>query len=243
MITFAICDDDPAFARRLWKDIYNLCELELPDDVESTVLPIFTDANNVLDYLESNKIDVIFLDIDMPGMSGFELAEKLCSLYPNMLILFVSLYEDFVYSSFEYSPFRFIRKSRAKEELAPAFKKAVEKCLFFGNAFPFDTIEGEQILMLKDVSYIEADKNYYVVHLLNGKSYKCRGTLTNVEGQLEPYHFYRIQTSFIVNLEQIIKVQNKCAVLKDGTEIPISRRKNDEFEKAYMQLIRRRFEN
>ena len=242
MITIAICDDDPAFANRLWKAVYNLCATELPDDVDSTVLPVFVSAKNVLEYLEHNKISIILLDIDMPNMTGFQLAEQLCSRYPDMLIIFVSLYEDFVYTSFEYSPFRFIRKSRVKEELAPAFRKAVEKCLFTGNALSFETTEGEQIIMLKDVAYIEGDKNY-VVHLLSGASYKCRGTLTTVEQRLSPYHFFRIQTSFIVNLEQISGIQNKNAILKDGTEIPVSRRKNEAFEKAYMQIVRRRFEN
>lgn len=243
MITIAICDDDPAFANRLWKAVYNLCATVLPDDVDSTVLPVFVRAKSVLEYLEHNKINIIFLDIDMPNISGFQLAEQLCSKYPDMLIIFVSLYEDFVYTSFEYSPFRFIRKSRVKEELAPAFRKAVEKCLFTGNALSFETVDGEQILLLKDVTYIEGDKNYYVVHLLSGASYKCRGTLTTVEQRLSSYHFFRIQTSFIVNLDQISEIQNKNAVLKDGTEIPVSRRKNEAFEKAYMQIVRRRFEN
>ena len=243
MITFAICDDDAAFANSLWKNVYMLCAKEFPGDIECTVLPAFISAQSVIDYLKHNPINVIFLDIDMPDMNGFQLAEYLVKNYPDILIIFVSLYEDFVYSSFEYSPFRFIRKARLREELRPAFHKVVEKCLFSGHAFNFDTIDGEQVLLLKDVTYIEGNKNYYVIHLSSKKSYKCRGTLTSAEERLTPYHFIRIHTSYIVNLEQVSEVQNKQAVLKDGSEIPISRRKSTNFEKDYLQLIRRSFEN
>ena len=243
MITFAICDDDTAFAERLSKDLYILCAKEFQSEMECAVLPAFDSARSVIDYLKKNPISVIFLDIDMPDMNGFQLAEYLCKEYPDILIIFVSFYEDFVYSSFEYSPFRFLRKAKLQEELRPVFHKVVEKCLFAGNALSFDTVDGEQILFLKDVSYLESEKNYFSLHLASGKSYKCRGTMAMAEERLLPYHFLRVGAAYIVNLEQVSQIRHGQALLKDGSVIPISRKKSEAFEKAYLQLLRRRFEN
>lgn len=243
MITFAICDDDAAFANQLWKNVYMLCAKEFPADLECTVLPVFVSAQNVIDYLKQGSISVIFLDIDMPDMNGFQLADYLCKNYPDILIIFVSLYEDFVYSSFEYSPFRFLRKAKVREELRPVFHKIIEKCLFSGRALSFDTVDGEQVLLLRDVAYLEGNKNYFVIHLSSGECFKCRGTLSNAEERLTSYHFVRVHTSFIVNLEQVSEIRNKQAILKNGAEIPISRRKSPHLEKDYLQLIRRSFEN
>ncbi len=111
MITIGVCDDNIQFARLLVKSLRTLCATELPERIGCQIAVEFSSCDDVLRYLEYNTINILFLDINMPTKTGFDLAEKLNQLYPDIIIIFVSAHDNFVYSSFEYSPFRFLRKT------------------------------------------------------------------------------------------------------------------------------------
>ena len=148
MLTIAICDDNPQFAKILAKKINSLCAHNLPERVDCQIAPIFGSAENVLQFLQTQAIHILFLDIDMPKINGFKLAEYLCKHYPETIIIFVSSYEEFVYSSFEYCPFRFLRKSHLEQELPI-------KILVFNN-----TVLG----MVRQLQYHYSGQRYSGVH-------------------------------------------------------------------------------
>ena len=177
MLTIAICDDNPQFAKILAKKINSLCAHNLPERVDCQIAPIFGSAENVLQFLQTQAIHILFLDIDMPKINGFKLAEYLCKHYPETIIIFVSSYEEFVYSSFEYCPFRFLRKSHLEQELLITFQKVIEKYLSDNEMITVLSTEGEQILRTKDIIFIEGQKNYFMIYTTAAKNYKCRGTM------------------------------------------------------------------
>lgn len=241
MLTFAICDDNLHFADSFRRKIYELCVKYVPETIDCRVLGVFTSGTDLKDFMDNNPISVLFLDIDMPEISGFELAHYICKNHPETIIIFVSSLDDFVYSSFDYSPFRFLRKSRLTEELPDCFKKVLEKCTSDSESATFNSVDGEQIIRFKDIVYLENDANYYVVHTGDGNEYKCRGSLNAVEGILGKHDFYRIQQSYIVSFDHIETVSGKDVIMKTGEKLPISRRCFNEFKSAYMQYSRRRF--
>lgn len=240
MWTIGICDDNPHFALMLSKKIYEFCVTRLSDRIDCKVLPAFGSAESVRDYLKTGSISVLFLDIDMPRENGFQLAEYLREAHPETVIVFVSSYEDFVYSSFDYSPFRFLRKSHLTAELSETFDKIVQRCWLDKEALVFDTTEGEELLRIKDIVLFEGQKNYYEIKMMSGKFYKCRGTLTSAEETVSKYDFFRVHSSYIVNLEHIEKVDGDRILLRSNENIKISRRKYGEFKTSYMEYIRRR---
>lgn len=240
MLTIAVCDDNPHFAMTLSKKLHELCAYNLSERIECQIAPTFNFADDVIGYLKYNPIDVLFLDIDMPKVSGFKLAEYLCEEYPDTVIIFVSSYEDFVYSSFEYCPFRFLRKSHLNQELPITFKKVIDKCLLDKETIAFDTTDGELLFRVKDIVYFEGQKNYFLIKTVSGNAYKCRGTLNSVEKTVEKYDFFRIHSSFIVNFEHIENVENESVMMKNGQRINIGRNKIGLFKSSYMQFIRRR---
>ncbi len=240
MLTIGICDDNPIFASSLSNIIRKLCAKYLSERIDCQIAPVFNKGQDVIDYLQTSSINILFLDIDMPDMNGFKLAEHLCKEHPDTIIIFVSSYEDFVYSSFEYCPFRFLRKSHLNDELPITLKKALDKCVFNNEALSFFTIDGEEILRVKDIILCERQKNYYVIYTTSGKNYKCRGTLGSIEKELNKFDFYRVQSSYIVNLEHIESLDNKFIIMNNGINISISRLKYDEFKSLYMQYVRRR---
>lgn len=242
MLTIAVCDDNPQFAHQLTTKLRRLCALQLPDRIDCRITPTFGSGEDVLHYAQEHPIKILFLDIDMPQMNGFCLAAELKKVSPDTIIIFVSAYEDFVYSSFEYAPFRFLRKSHLEEELPITFEKVIEKCIFDNETMIFETTEGEIILKLQDIMYFEGEKNYYTIKMFSEKTYRCRGTMSSVEERISKYDFFRVHSAFIVNEEHIQSIHNEGYLkMKNGVVINISRRKMQTFRESYMQFTRRRF--
>ena len=241
MINFAVCDDNLHFADMLMKRIISVCVARLPETIEFSTAPVFHSAAEVLGYLEHHLISVLFLDIDMPDVDGFQLAKALVEDYPDILIIFVSAHDDYVYSSFEYSPFRFLRKSHISTELEPVLLKAVDKLISENATVRFDTTDGEQIVRLHDIMYLKADKNYYLMITISGRIIRCRGALNDIEEQLEKCDFFRVNPGFIVNEEHIDSYgKERYITMKDGTVIEISTRKSIAFKRSYMYFLRKR---
>ena len=210
--------------------------------IDCGIAHAFGSGEDVLRYLQDHIINILFLDIDMPEMNGFSLASSLRERYPDTIIIFVSAYDDFVYSSFEYAPFRFLRKSHLEEELPITFQKVIEKYMYDSEVMSFDTTDGEVMLRLRDILYFEGEKNYYAIKMLSNITYRCRGTMASIEERLKPYDFFRVHSAFIVNEEHIQSIHDKGDLtMKDGVTITVSRRKMAAFKEAYMQFTRRRF--
>ena len=241
MITIAVCDDDRLFAAALKEKIRHLCAYLLPERIECHVEEEFCSGGDVLVYLENHPINILFLDIDMPEMSGFTIAEQLNRKHPDTLLLFVSAHEQFVYSSFEYSPFRFLRKSHLEAELPNALVKAVESFTRTKEMLLFSTTDGDIWFPARDILFFEGQRNYYLIHTVS-TVYRCRGTMAQAESMTEQLDFFRIHVGYIINLENIEKLCGTNTVqMKNGTMLPISQRRLAEFRSVYMQFTRRRY--
>lgn len=244
MIRIGVCDDEISFAKTVLSKIQSFCLRELPDKIVYDTAPAFSSGHSVLQYLENgNQINILFLDIDMPDMNGFELAWKLNRISPDIIIIFVSAYDNFVYNSFDYNPFRFLRKSHLNEEFTSALKKAIDKYLYADKSLSFDTVDGEQVIRVKDIVYFESERNYYMIHHVGGIEYKCRGTLTDVEAKMSDYGFYRVHNAFVVNMDHIKAIKSNTELLViSGERIKISAKRFQDFKKAFMLFSRRRLD-
>lgn len=239
MIVFAVCDDDTAFAELMARHLRKLF-VSLPDEIECYVRTFFT-ANQVLNYVEQNPIHVLFLDIDMPEKNGFELAKILQKKSPSTIIVFVSAYDNYVYDSFQYNPFCFLRKEHLKSELNRTVQKVLDKYLKTNETMIFSTVDGDINIRIEDIVYIESVKNYFEIHSAEKKVFRCRGTLASIEEALQKHNFYRIHTAFLVNMVNIRSVDaNRIIRLTDGSTFNVSLRKWKGFNEAYMEYSRKR---
>ena len=109
----AICDDDNEMLGRLKKDVIEIFGI-LKVNIE---IFSFSDGKELLRTIQNDdeNFDLFLLDIDMPDVSGLEIAQMLREMSVNLIIIFISAYDNYVFDSIEYSPFRYIRKSRIKE--------------------------------------------------------------------------------------------------------------------------------
>lgn len=241
MLTIAICDDQQLFANKLEKRLEAICTFQLSEQIEYQVLPAFSSAKALLAYLSNHTIDILFLDIQMPVMNGFALASQLREQFPDMLLIFVSSYEERVYDSFAYSPFWFIRKPYLEQELPVIFQKAISRYLSDNESMVFQTKEGALILALKDILYFESDHNYYKIHCTSGITHKCRGALSAIAEQMQKYTFFHVHASYLINMAHIQQILPANVILmKNDTKIPISRHKVISFRESYSKYIQRR---
>lgn len=241
MINIAVCDDNAEQSARVEQMINNTVALKIPEEYDCRVCGVFNRAGEVLEYLENGKTDIIFLDIEMDEMNGFELASKLNEKYPDMIIIFVSAHENRVYSSFEYAPFRFLRKTQLENELEQALLASVEKVTSENGTLLLDTTEGQFRLLFKNVIYFESKGNYVITCVSDGREYRSRGTLDSLSRTLTD-DFCRIHKGFIINLRNVRRIERSSLVtMSNGREIPVSARRSSVFKKAYLDYTSGRF--
>jgi two-component system LytT family response regulator len=207
-----IIDDEPA-ARRSMKNLLQ----EHTDVVEIVAEAI--NGNDAIQKIEDLKPDLIFLDIQMPDLTGFEVIEKL-SRKPN--IIFTTAYEQYAIKAFETFSIDYLLKPIKEERL----KQSIEKVKQFGQlnqsvditnlqeiikqfrapqkATALAIKTGDRIILLRyeTISHFEAHDKYVFIYTTDGQKHLTDQTLTLLEEKL-PSQFYRIQKSYIINKEKI----------------------------------------
>lgn len=239
MVTIAVCDDNIQFARHLTSKIKSICAFKIPERYMCQMAVEMSSSKAVLEYFKENNINILFLDIDMPGETGFQLAEKINRMRPDTIIIFVSAHENFVFNSFEYNPFRFLRKSKLSDELEDALIKAVERHMTNTEVVTIRTDRETVELRVKDILYIRSERNYYVVCGIDFE-YKCRGTMSQAAELIQKFNFFRINSGCFVNMERIKRFESPNQLVLDNTALYISQRKVTAFKEAYILFTRKR---
>ena len=239
MFNIALCDDNLQFLNLLEGNIRRECARLIPEELECSVGPSFGNAEDVLSYIKLNPIDVLFLDIDMPNMNGFDLAKILCKEYKDTIIVFMSAYDNFVYDSFEFSPFAYLRKNCMVEEIPRVLNRVVEKILEPTKQLMLFTKEGNMSFYIKDILYFESKHNYFVVNCTSRRSYECRGTLSQIEEAVSHFNFFRIHSAFLVNMEYVDRIVDNSYISIKGRQLPVAQRRIVEFRKVYTEYTRR----
>lgn len=127
MIRFIFCDDNIEFLGILKGFVERECVKLIPKNEDYMVGPAFSCGKDAIEYISNNHVDVLLLDIDMPTLNGFEIAKIICKDYKHIKIVFMSAYDNFVYSAFEFYPFAYLRKLHISNELPKVLKRIIEK--------------------------------------------------------------------------------------------------------------------
>ncbi len=240
MFNIVLCDDNESYMRLFKEMIVNQFKI---DDVNTSMYNVggcFSSGAELLTYAENNKIDVLFLDIDMPEMTGFDIAKIMSVEHSETLIVFMSAYDNFVYESFDYLPFAYMRKERITEDLPKVVNRINDK-LFSRNRFiTLVTANKEISINIKDILFFESRKNYYVAYLADGSECLCRGTISKLETEYKQHGFFRTHSAFLVNLEHADRVSDDGYISIGQKEIPIAQKRSKEFKRAFLEFTRRR---
>ena len=199
---------------------------------ESANLNLVGDFANALEAknaINNNSVDLIFLDIEMPLISGFDLLD---GLKTKPQIVFITSKADYAVKAFDYEATDFLQKPISKERFLKAVKKALELHQL-RNEVPED--HGEAIIIKSNlkklkiyttkIKWIEAFGDYIKV-ITDEDSHLVLSTMKSFEKELPEGKFVRVHKSYIVNLERVEKFNSKFAEI-GKTKIPISRNKKE----------------
>ncbi|MBN2405819.1 MAG: response regulator transcription factor [Coriobacteriia bacterium] len=199
-----------------------------------------SNAQEALQLIKAIPYDVVFLDIDMPGLSGMQLAETLAQLERQPAVVFVTAYSEHAVKAFEVQaadylvkPVEVGRLRQAVERLVPAEEAPVRI-----ERIPVEKAGKKLLLQVGEIFYIMAKDDYSYI-FTSEERYLSTISLAQLEQKLEPQGFFRVHRRFVVNLSQVKEVApmyggTMLLTLKDkaATQVPASRRRVPSLKKA-----------
>lgn len=233
MLKAAILDDEIRGSKLLAH------KLDVFED-ELQVVGIFNEPAKALDPIMDLGIDVLFLDVEMPGMNGFQFLERLGTF--NFEVIFTTAYDSYTLEALRLSAVDYLLKPVDEEDLQTAItrlrKRVIEKSMYKAvklekkqnNRLALPTAEGVYIVDKAQIIRVEAMSNYSVFLLSDAKKIVVSKTLKEYETVLDDIHFMRINRSVIINLDYVVKYRKGdggTLELSDGAEIEVSPQKKE----------------
>lgn len=239
MIRLAICDDNKPMLDFLNGRIDDI----LAENGIAHEVHVYQSGSAFLESHVQKPFDVVFLDIVMPELDGFEVAKQVRKISRDTYIIFITTEDSLVYKSFDFQPFYFIPKSKPKiteEKLGyvvnrlSMYMAGSEKVLISG------AYENKKFVSPSEILYIKSSINNIEYHLVDGSTQSIRGRLDDVSKSLNSYIFVRTHNRYIVNMAHIDTTDypNMEIRLDNGEFIGISRKYKKEFEEAYLRYTR-----
>lgn len=228
----AICDDEPIFLN-LFQD---QLKIALSDCKMECSVSAYQNSIEMLNNIE--KYNIIFLDVDMPQISGEDIAAYIKESGIQPLIIFVTNHDDFVFSSFKYRPFGFIRKKYVDKELLSVVENIKD---FFDrkNEVFVCTSHGNKIYTkYSDIMYFESYSHEIVVHTIS-EDFTFSEPLAKLEKRLDNKGFIRTHYSYLVNSKYIFSVEKDRIILSTKENVPLSRKRVNEVKHKMMTFLRR----
>lgn len=234
----AVCDDNKVALEYITRkaDEY-FTSYGFPHEISS-----FLNGTDFIKQHRRTPFDVVFLDIKMPDIDGFEAAKQVRAISEKTYIIFITTESGLVYDSFDYHPFYFIPKGKTEilnEKLKSVIGKLVEQ-LRDNCTICLDMPHGEKKYVNTGSIIYAASKSNYVDIVCKTETIHIRRKLDDILNELPPKSFARINNRFIVNMGTVCRVDNTRmkAVLFNDTELNISRRYKAEFSEKYNIFLR-----
>jgi len=239
MIKAIIVDDEPYCCEALSILLSRYCP-------QVEVAGIYHSGAQALEPIKEQLPQLLFLDIEMPRMNGFELLEKIKSL--NFELIFTTSYDQYAIKAIRFSALDYLLKPIDREELQLSIQKVEQRLqsplpqqidllfqrlqnplgLFSKIAIP--TMEGLQMVSVDHIVHCVSDSNYTILTLKDRQKVVASRTLKEIEELLEDYHFLRVHHSSVVNLNEVIKYikgEGGYLVMSDGSSINVSRSRKE----------------
>ncbi len=252
MISCIIIDDEPQNIRLL----QNMLEMHCPS---VKIMATETGVKRGLQIIKELHPQLVFLDVEMPHLNGFDLLKKLEPV--SFEVIFVTAYSHYAVEAFEHHATGYITKPVKAEKLMAAVdtatkrieEKSINKNLFSlleqnskqaaPDKIPLSTTNGLVFVKVADIMYCESSGNYTHFFLCDDKKIVVSRQLGEYEKLLPENNFTRIHDKYIINIHYIkeyIKGSGGEVVLENGKEIPLATRRKEDFLARFEKWIKRK---
>lgn len=216
---------------------------------QAEVVATSSNPKEAIALIAEHKPNLVFMDIEMPGMNGFELLKSLDEI--NFEVIFTTAFNEYAVKAIRFSALDYLLKPIDAEELKTAVRRMETKMKssaqkenleqFFQNIknlqSPFaritlSTSEGLIVQEVKDIIYCEATGSYTTFFLKNNEKIMVSKGIGEFEELLKDHHFFRVHHSFLINMNEIkkyIRGDGGTVILSNGKEIDVAKRRKDQF--------------
>ncbi|MFT5822586.1 MAG: two-component system LytT family response regulator [Crocinitomix sp.] len=241
-ISAIIIDDEKIACKTLSDMLRNYCpDIDCIQSVQN--------PETAIEMIGETSPDILFLDINMPQLNGFELLERLGEFKGK--IVFTTAYHEYAVKAFQYNAFDYLLKpihvellektvERVKNEIKGendsknliSLAHQLYRTENYQDTIAIHDKDGLVFISITDISYLKGESNYTVVHC-NQNRYMVSKTLKDFEETLNPKLFLRVHKSYLVHIEKVVRYMKTSGylVLQDDKEIPVSRRKRQLLDK------------
>ena len=233
MIHIAICDDEPCMSDALRQMVSAFfCGKNI-----DTMITQYTSGEQLLH--SQKKIDILFLDIQMGGLSGMETAKKLRRRKFKGFLIFITVLREMVFDAFEVQAFDYLVKpidetrfEHMMGRLLSSLQDAGGACLLIQKGYESSIIPFEDIVFFEII-----DRKVYV-HLVSSEIIDFYDRIDHLETKLDD-SFFRCHRSFLIHLKYLKSYKNGTAYMENGKEIPVSRLRSKEFSSVILRYMKR----
>ena len=228
MIVVAICEDEGYILEELRKKVEKYINRKSLDASIKT----FTSGEELLKA--KKKLDIILLDLMLPGIDGLEVARQISG---RSRIIFVTSYREYAVEAFDANAVHYLVKPVTEERLFSALDRAVNQTEQMDNqALTLIKSGKTQVIFIRDILYCEVFNHQVRIHTVHG-TYDYFGTLDMLETKLDE-RFFRCHRSFVVNMNCVAGQEKGVAILINGERIFISRRKQSDFMQKLLNFLK-----
>ncbi len=239
----AICDDEKPI-----RDYIEKCVREVDPDA---LVSQYSDASDMVSA--SFDADILFLDIQMPGVDGMKAARILRTMGNKTILVFVTAVEEYVFQAFDVGAVQYIIKPFDRNKLIETIKRAIElvgerRSIEDALSETKDGADNESFLIksggvnrkiiLADISYAEVLEHRIILHMKDREQIEYYGKMSDLE-KVAGDDFFRVHRAYLINLSCVKSYDAKTVTVK-GKEIPVARGKYQELVKAYLSYYTRK---
>lgn len=228
----AICDDNLLFIEQLTsyiKDYFKRCHLSCPEIIS------FLSGEALLEDTLSK--DIVFLDIEMPGLSGISTGARLKELNKNIIVFVVTAYAEYLDDAMRFHVFRYLSKPLEKQRLFRNLKDALHVYSITSQKIPIETKTGVHTISTSDIVFVESLNKKTIVHTHN-KDFESIYPITKWTEILPKNCFFQSHRSFIVNFKHVSDFDHSLIYLCGNLfSAYLTKRKYTEFKSAYLLYL------
>lgn len=193
------------------------------------------------ELIDSSSVpDLVFLDVEMDGLDGFETAALYQKRHCNSRICFLTTHTELGRKGYLVNAFRYIDKAHMAEEIPEALRSYFKTVAYRDalNHRIMVTVKGigNQYIRENDLRYIEKDGRHLIIHTNVGELV-CLNSLQNIESQFKSENFLKVYKSIVINLAEVYEITHDHIELIDKTRLPITIKRYTKIKKVYMKFV------
>lgn len=229
-LKIVICEDEITH-RNILKEY--LCKILDEEFLEYSIIEYSSGEELLAKY--PNKVDILFLDIQMYELSGMHTARKIREFDKDVEIIFTTAIEKYVFEAYEVKAYRYLIKPLNYSEIRRQIKLCISDYLDKNRVISIESRTDTIVLPINEILYAEVRMKEVTIYTESG-TYTIKVSMKRVENKLLNYNFFRCHHSYLVNLKKINELKNSYVII-NSNEVPVSRGKYKELKKRLVNLL------